>query len=98
MAPNSTFDLPLVGRLIPQTSDDGLATVSQVFTDFIHGKSSQVTVLGDFAGPDGVSAACALGVLYLILPLGFMAQRWHQSAVHQHYFACPGCSGCHQVY
>lgn len=55
MAPQSTFDLPLVGRLIEQTSDSGLETLSQVFTDFIHGKSSDVTVNGDFAGPSSVS-------------------------------------------
>ncbi|KIJ51406.1 hypothetical protein M422DRAFT_244581 [Sphaerobolus stellatus SS14] len=46
LAPQSTFKLPLVGRLIKQDSDSGLAAVSQVFTDFIHGKDTNVTVMG----------------------------------------------------
>ncbi|KAF8586733.1 hypothetical protein K439DRAFT_1631457 [Ramaria rubella] len=55
LVPLSTFQLPLVGRLIHQDSDSALATVSQVFTDFIHGKSTNVSVVGDTAGPSDVS-------------------------------------------
>ncbi|KAF8524806.1 hypothetical protein BU17DRAFT_84312 [Hysterangium stoloniferum] len=55
LAPQSSFKLPLVGRLVPQNSDSGLATVSQVFTDFIHGKASNVTVMGNSAGPSDVT-------------------------------------------
>ncbi|KAF8493874.1 hypothetical protein JB92DRAFT_3147206 [Gautieria morchelliformis] len=51
----ATFNLPLVGRLIHQDSASGLATVSQVFTGFIHGKSTVVTVVGNSAGPSDVS-------------------------------------------
>jgi hypothetical protein len=55
MPPKSSFDLPLVGRLIPQNTTDGLNTVSQVFTNFIHGQSSEVTVNGISAGPTDVT-------------------------------------------
>ncbi|KIJ38952.1 hypothetical protein M422DRAFT_258368 [Sphaerobolus stellatus SS14] len=55
LAPQSTFKLPLVGRLVKQDSDSGLAAVSQVFTDFIHGKDTAVTVVGASAGPSDVT-------------------------------------------
>ncbi|KAF8509146.1 hypothetical protein JB92DRAFT_3120149 [Gautieria morchelliformis] len=51
----ATFNLPLVGRLIHQDSASGLATVSQVFTSFIHGKSTVVTIVGNSTGPSDVS-------------------------------------------
>lgn len=53
--PQSTISLPLVGRLIPQTNSQGLADVSTIFNAFIHGQDSNVTVIGDSAGPTGVS-------------------------------------------
>lgn len=55
LAPASTIQLPLVGRLIPQTSQAGLDALSTVFTSFIHGISSNVTVQGASAGPADVS-------------------------------------------
>jgi hypothetical protein len=54
LAPQSTFQLPLAGRLVPQTTQSGLGDVSQIFTDFIHGVDSQVTVQGNSAGPADV--------------------------------------------
>ncbi|KAH7915074.1 hypothetical protein BJ138DRAFT_1122997 [Hygrophoropsis aurantiaca] len=55
LAPGSTSSLPLVGRLIPQTTSEGLATVSGVFNNFIHGLDSAVTVHGASAGPSDVT-------------------------------------------
>lgn len=54
LLPQTAFKLALVGRLIPQEAQSGLDDVSQIFTDFIHGKSSDVLVRGDSAQP-GVS-------------------------------------------
>ncbi|KAG2740739.1 hypothetical protein P692DRAFT_20880728 [Suillus brevipes Sb2] len=51
LAPNSTTSLGLAGQLIPQTSSEGLATVSQILNNYIHGMDSQVTVYGAAAGP-----------------------------------------------
>ncbi|KAJ3850500.1 hypothetical protein EV368DRAFT_84496 [Lentinula lateritia] len=53
--PESTSNLALVGRLIPQTSSEGLAAVSQVFNNFIHGLDSELVVNGASAGPSDVS-------------------------------------------
>ncbi|CDO73852.1 hypothetical protein BN946_scf185016.g9 [Trametes cinnabarina] len=55
LAPQSMVKLPLVGRLIPQTSQDGLDAVSAIFNNFIHAKDSNVTVRGDSAGPTDVT-------------------------------------------
>ncbi|EGO25193.1 hypothetical protein SERLADRAFT_448192 [Serpula lacrymans var. lacrymans S7.9] len=55
LAPNSSSSLPLVGRLIPQNSSEGLATVSSVFNNFIHGLDSNVVVQGVSAGPTDVT-------------------------------------------
>ncbi|KAG1785555.1 uncharacterized protein HD556DRAFT_110398 [Suillus plorans] len=55
LAPNSTSSLGLVGRLIPQNSSEGLATVSTIFNNYIHGMDSQVTVYGAGAGPSDVT-------------------------------------------
>jgi hypothetical protein len=44
----------LAGRLVPQTTDAGLADLSAIFTDFIHDISSNVIVQGVSATP-GVS-------------------------------------------
>jgi len=54
LAPGATSPLSLVGRLVPQTSADGLAAVSAVFNNFIHGKNSDVVVHGASAGPSDV--------------------------------------------
>ncbi|KAG1851680.1 hypothetical protein F4604DRAFT_1933963 [Suillus subluteus] len=55
LAPNSTSSLGLAGRLIPQNSLEGLATVSTIFNNYIHGMDSQVTVYGAGAGPSDVT-------------------------------------------
>ncbi|KAI9066059.1 hypothetical protein FKP32DRAFT_1566723 [Trametes sanguinea] len=55
LAPQSMVKLPLVGRLIPQSSQDGLDAVSTIFNNFIHAKDSNVTVRGDSAGPTDVT-------------------------------------------
>ncbi|KAG1896026.1 uncharacterized protein F5891DRAFT_1165745 [Suillus fuscotomentosus] len=55
LVPNSTSSLGLVGRLIPQNSSEGLATVSAIFNNYIHGMDSQVTVYGASAGLSDVT-------------------------------------------
>ncbi|KAF9451269.1 hypothetical protein P691DRAFT_757432 [Macrolepiota fuliginosa MF-IS2] len=55
LAPRSTSNLSLVGRLVPQTSSDGLAEVSQIFNNFVAGKTSDVMVEGASAGPSSVT-------------------------------------------
>lgn len=47
--------LPLVGRLVPQTTDQGLAVLSEVFQRFINDLNSEVTASGDYAGPENVT-------------------------------------------
>lgn len=54
LLPNTTSPLPLAGRLIEQTSDQGLGAISSVFNNFIHGIDSDVTVKGTAAGPSSV--------------------------------------------
>ncbi len=54
LAPGSTSHISLAGRLIPQTSPAGLATVSDIFNTFIQGEDSNVTVQGSSAGPSDV--------------------------------------------
>ncbi|KAJ7874667.1 hypothetical protein B0H14DRAFT_3551962 [Mycena olivaceomarginata] len=55
LAPGSTSSLALVGRLVPQTSAEGLATVSNVFNNFVHGLDSNVVVNGASAGSSDVT-------------------------------------------
>ncbi|KAK7064212.1 hypothetical protein R3P38DRAFT_3165227 [Favolaschia claudopus] len=55
LAPGSTSSLALVGRLVPQSSPEGLATVSAVFNNFVHGKDSNVLVNGASAGSSDVT-------------------------------------------
>jgi hypothetical protein len=55
LLPVSTSSLSLVGRLVPQDSQQGLDIVSGIFNNFIHGKDSDVTVQGSSAGPSDVS-------------------------------------------
>ncbi|KIJ67573.1 hypothetical protein HYDPIDRAFT_180379 [Hydnomerulius pinastri MD-312] len=55
LAPQSTSPLALAGRLIPQNSSEGLAVVSAIFNNFIHGLDSDVTVQGAGAGPSDVT-------------------------------------------
>ncbi|KAM0750211.1 hypothetical protein T439DRAFT_247618 [Meredithblackwellia eburnea MCA 4105] len=55
LLPKATIALPLVGRLIPQTTAQGLADVSTIFNGFIHGVPSELVVHGDTAGPSDVT-------------------------------------------
>lgn len=55
LAPMSTSDLSLVGRLVPQDSPAGLSAVSDVFNNFVQGKDSTVVVHGVSAGPQNVT-------------------------------------------
>ncbi|KAI0668274.1 hypothetical protein C8Q78DRAFT_1081656 [Trametes maxima] len=55
LAPQSTIDLPLIGRLIPQDSQPGLDAVSKIFNNFIHAQDSIISVHGDSAGPTDVT-------------------------------------------
>ncbi|GJN94719.1 hypothetical protein Rhopal_007810-T1 [Rhodotorula paludigena] len=51
LSPRSTISLPLAGRLVPQSGDQGLADISTLFNGFIHGVPSDLVVQGDYAGP-----------------------------------------------
>ncbi|KAI0773181.1 hypothetical protein BD413DRAFT_603560 [Trametes elegans] len=55
LSAQSTVDLPLSGRLIPQGSQAGLDAVSNIFNSFIHAQDSNVIVHGDSAGPTDVT-------------------------------------------
>ncbi|TFK54041.1 hypothetical protein OE88DRAFT_1732763 [Heliocybe sulcata] len=55
LAPQSSSSLALAGRLVPQTSEEGLADVSTVFNNFIHGKNSDIVIQGQSAGPSDVT-------------------------------------------
>ena len=55
LAPQSTIQLPLIGRLVPQNDSTGLAAVSTIFNTFFHGENSNVTVVGESAGPTDVT-------------------------------------------
>lgn len=48
-------NLPLVGRLIEQTSSDGLASLSNIFTRFVQNLNTNLTVNGVSAGPSDVA-------------------------------------------
>ncbi|WFD44515.1 hypothetical protein MPSI1_003183 [Malassezia psittaci] len=55
LQPLSTTNLPLAGRLQYQSGGTGLATLSQTFTDVVHGKDIPVNVHGEYAGPEEVT-------------------------------------------
>ncbi|GAA95808.1 hypothetical protein E5Q_02465, partial [Mixia osmundae IAM 14324] len=55
LPPKGSLQLPLVGRLIPQTTQQGLDDVSTIFNGFVHGVPAQLLVHGVTAGPDGVT-------------------------------------------
>jgi hypothetical protein len=65
LAPGSTSSLSLVGRLVPQSTSEGLATVSSIFNNFVHGLDSNVVVQGASAGSSDVCAICCF--LHLVL-------------------------------
>ncbi|GAA5969858.1 hypothetical protein JCM21900_004182 [Sporobolomyces salmonicolor] len=66
--PKSTIALPLVGRLIPQSSPQGLADVSTIFNGFVHGVPSELVVHGDTAGPSDCTWLNA-GIKQLAIPV-----------------------------
>ncbi|KEI38050.1 uncharacterized protein L969DRAFT_18838 [Mixia osmundae IAM 14324] len=55
LPPKGSLQLPLAGRLIPQTTQQGLDDVSTIFNGFVHGVPAQLLVHGVTAGPDGVT-------------------------------------------
>ncbi|KAI5474806.1 pre-rrna processing protein [Pseudohyphozyma bogoriensis] len=55
LLPKATIQLPLAGRLVPQTTTQGLADVSTLFNGYLHGVPSNLVVHGTNAGPSGVS-------------------------------------------
>ena len=52
--PLSQTNLPLAGRLVHQDPGHGLETLSQTFTDVVHGEEIPVDVHGEYAGPEDV--------------------------------------------
>lgn len=44
----------LQGRLVRQTTPTGLASLSNIFTRFVQGLNTNVTIKGDYAGPSNV--------------------------------------------
>ena len=48
-------ELPLVGRLVQQTSDQGLAALSEIFTNFVNNRNTDIVINGDYAGPESVT-------------------------------------------
>ena len=52
LAPLATSQVKFKGRLVPQTTDAGLADLSKIFTDFIHDLPSNVEVRGVASDPD----------------------------------------------
>jgi hypothetical protein len=75
LSPQSTSNLSLAGRLLPQDSDDGLNAVSEMFNNFIHGKDTALSVHGDSAGDGSVRySAQYTNQLTKLLYIGFMAQ------------------------
>lgn len=51
LAPKAVTSLPLAGRLVPQSTAQGLADVSTIFNAYIHGVPSDLVVAGANAGP-----------------------------------------------
>lgn len=46
-------EVPLVGRLVEQTTDAGLAALSDIFTRFVHNQNTELVIQGQYAGaPD----------------------------------------------
>ncbi|KAE9401586.1 hypothetical protein BT96DRAFT_918717 [Gymnopus androsaceus JB14] len=55
LIPGATTSLALFGRLLPQNTSEGLAVVSQIFNNFVHGLDSDLVVQGASAGPSDVT-------------------------------------------
>ncbi len=98
LSPGSTTNMSLVGRLVPQDSDAGLAAVSTVFNNFIHGNDSDVVVHGASAGPSDVWATCIYLITETQRPLGDLAQRGYQESCHCNSPSEPRRAQHHQVH
>lgn len=46
--------VPLVGRIQPQTTDQDLSTLGNVLTNFVHNQNTPLRVMGMYAGPSDV--------------------------------------------
>ncbi|KAF7298203.1 hypothetical protein HMN09_01042200 [Mycena chlorophos] len=55
LSPGGTTDMALAGRLLPQSSSEGLAVVSGIFNRFVAGEDSDVVVDGTGAGSSSVT-------------------------------------------
>lgn len=53
LAPLSINQLALSGRLVHQDTPEGTSALSTIFTNFIHGQNSSLTVVGAYASPSG---------------------------------------------
>ncbi|BGP00846.1 hypothetical protein RTBOTA2_002159 [Rhodotorula toruloides] len=67
LTPKSTIQLPLVGRLIPQSDPKALADVSTIFNGFVHGVPSELVVHGDSAG--NTASWLETGIKNLAIPV-----------------------------
>src|SRR5262249_40187244 len=55
LSPQASTTLSLAGRLVPQTVQQGLDTVSDIFNRFVQGQDSPVSVHGASAGPSSAT-------------------------------------------
>ncbi|KAK0522484.1 hypothetical protein OC834_006266 [Tilletia horrida] len=55
LSPGAASPLSLSGRLIPQTTPEGQQTLSNLFSEVVHGGSPSLVVNGDYAGPESVT-------------------------------------------
>jgi hypothetical protein len=74
--PNGESTIPMKGRLVPQTSDEGLKAIQTIFGNFLSGKPTTLSVKGSSAsGPSGQvswlsKAFQSLTIDNIILPAG----------------------------
>ena len=97
LLPLTTSPLPLAGRLVPQTSASGLAAVSTVFNNFIHGMNSNVTVQGTSAGPSSVSDTIR-SLFEVTYTTGHLAQRRHPSFTSRYFLTKSRKAEHHRVH
>ncbi|BGP22157.1 pre-rRNA processing protein [Rhodotorula toruloides] len=67
LKPKATIQLPLVGRLIPQSDPKALNDVSTIFNGFVHGVPSELVVHGDSAG--NTASWLETGIKKLAIPV-----------------------------
>ncbi|KAK0556496.1 hypothetical protein OC844_005834 [Tilletia horrida] len=75
LAPGGSSALTLSGRLIPQTTPEGQQTLSNLFSDVVHGKSPSLLVKGDYAGPASVTWLNE-AIKVLSIPVSLPAQNF----------------------